>query len=155
LNEEHRYISVARACMPRPVREIARFPCKRGRTGQNHIKQLARSKGREQVRTHRYDGLAEAIGVRVVGRGYYRIRINVEREYAGCSGPGCRKGENAGSRTYISHSFAVQIYARKEICEECARQEISRVKNCRPYSQTETGYSSHSSSVTFEDEVIR
>jgi hypothetical protein len=36
----------------------------------------------------------EAIGVRVFGRSHYGIGINVEREYAGCSGS-ITRGENS------------------------------------------------------------
>jgi hypothetical protein len=57
-----------------------------------------------------YKRAAVAIGKRVLSCSQCGIGVNVERDYARCSGSGCREGEDARPRAHVSHSFAYQIY---------------------------------------------
>ena len=96
-----------------------------------------------------------AIGMGVFNCSHCGIGINVERNYARCSGSGRRQGEDPRPRAHVSHSFADQIYARKELREKFARKKVSGVKNRRPHRQAETCYANHRCFTTFEDEMIR
>lgn len=52
-----------------------------------------------------------AICMRVFCCSHCGIGIDVERNYARCSGSGRRQGEDPRPSAYVSHSFANQIYA--------------------------------------------
>ena len=49
LREQHQDVSVVRTCVPSAVGQVARFAREGGRARQDHVKQLARRNGREEV----------------------------------------------------------------------------------------------------------
>src|SRR5262249_6454970 len=81
-------------------------------------------------------------------------RVDVEGDYARCSRPGCREGEDTRSRSHVGHAFARQVYIREEVCEEFAREKVSGVEHCRSHRETESGYARHRCPAAREDKMI-
>ena len=90
----------------------------------------------------------------VFGRSLGGVRVDVEGDYARCSRPGCREGEDTRSRSHVGHAFARQVYIREEVCEEFAREKVSGVEHCRSHRETESGYARHRCPAAREDKMI-
>ncbi len=121
--EQGRDIRVIRSSVPGPIGYIARFAGKGRRTRYDNVKQRARSKSREQVRTDRHDPFAKTIGVGVFGGSRHSVRVDVDGNYVRRPRPRRRKRKDAGFSTHVGHPFAGQVKATEEACEEFARQK--------------------------------